>query len=220
MTPRARRAVFLDRDGTINAETPGFLTRVAQLRLLPGSAAAIAALNRAGFHVVVLTNQSALARGLLTERGLERIHATLIERLRKHHAHVDALFFCPHHPDGKVARYAKACDCRKPAQGLLERATRVLDLSLEGSYVIGDDARDVALAQGNALTPILVRTGKGRGEGSRKPARCSATACAVADDLSAAVAAILRPGAARSGSPAARVPRATPASKRPRGPAR
>jgi D-glycero-D-manno-heptose 1,7-bisphosphate phosphatase len=219
MTPRARRAVFLDRDGTINAETPGFLTRVAQLRLLPGSAAAIAALNRAGFHVVVLTNQSALARGLLTERGLERIHATLIERLRKHHAHVDALFFCPHHPDGKVARYAKACDCRKPAQGLLERATRVLDLSLEGSYVIGDDARDVALAQGNALTPILVRTGKGKEKEAQARALLG-DRLAVADDLSAAVAAILRPGAARSGSPAARVPRATPASKRPRGPAR
>lgn len=219
MTPRARRAVFLDRDGTINAETPGFLTRVAQLRLLPGSAAAIAALNRAGFHVVVLTNQSALARGLLTERGLERIHATLIERLRKHHAHVDALFFCPHHPDGKVVRYAKACDCRKPAQGLLERATRVLDLSLEGSYVIGDDARDVALAQGNALTPILVRTGKGKEKEAQARALLG-DRLAVADDLSAAVAAILRPGAARSGSPAARVPRATPASKRPRGPAR
>lgn len=219
MTPRARRAVFLDRDGTINAETPGFLTRVAQLRLLPGSAAAIAALNRAGFHVVVLTNQSALARGLLTERGLERIHATLIERLRKHHAHVDALFFCPHHPDGRVAHYAKACDCRKPAQGLLERATRVLDLSLEGSYVIGDDARDVALAQGNALTPILVRTGKGKEKEAQARALLG-DRLAVADDLSAAVAAILRPGAARSGSPAARVPRATPASKRPRGPAR
>jgi D-glycero-D-manno-heptose 1,7-bisphosphate phosphatase len=195
MTPRARRAVFLDRDGTINAETPGFLTRVAQLRLLPGSAAAIAALNRAGFHVVVLTNQSALARGLLTERGLERIHATLIERLRKHHAHVDALFFCPHHPDGKVARYAKACDCRKPAQGLLERATRVLDLSLEGSYVIGDDARDVALAQGNALTPILVRTGKGKEKEAQARALLG-DRLAVADDLSAAVAAIV--GSARS----------------------
>jgi D-glycero-D-manno-heptose 1,7-bisphosphate phosphatase len=195
MTPRARRAVFLDRDGTINAETPGFLTRVAQLRLLPGSAAAIAALNRAGFHVVVLTNQSALARGLLTERGLERIHATLIERLRKQQAHVDALFFCPHHPDGKVVRYAKACDCRKPAQGLLERATRVLDLSLEGSYVIGDDARDVALAQGNALTPILVRTGKGKEKEAQARALLG-DRLAVADDLSAAVAAIV--GSARS----------------------
>lgn len=191
MTSRARRAVFLDRDGTINAETPGFLTRVAQLRLLPGSAAAIAALNRAGYHVVVLTNQSALARGLLTERGLERIHGALIERLQRHRAHVDALFFCPHHPDGKVARYAKTCDCRKPAQGLLERATRVLDLTLDGSFVIGDDARDVALAQGNALTPILVRTGKGREKESEARARLGKR-LRVADDLSAAVATILR----------------------------
>ncbi|MBK6941170.1 MAG: HAD-IIIA family hydrolase [Planctomycetes bacterium] len=196
MSARPRRAVFLDRDGTINAETPGFLTRVAQLRLLPGSADAIAALNRAGYHVVVLTNQSALARGLLTERGLERIHTTLIERLRKKHAHVDALFFCPHHPDGKVERYAKTCDCRKPAQGLLERATRVLDLTLDGSFVIGDDARDVALAQGNALTPILVCTGKGREKESEARAQLGKR-LRVVDDLSAAVDLVLRRRAGR-----------------------
>lgn len=196
MSVRPRRAVFLDRDGTINAETSGFLTRIAQLRLLPSSGAAIAALNRAGYHVVVLTNQSALARGLLTERGLERIHATLIERLRKQHAHVDALFFCPHHPDGKVARYAKTCDCRKPAQGLLERATRVLDLTLDGSFVIGDDARDVALAQGNALTPILVRTGKGREKESEARAQLGKR-LRVVDDLSAAVDLVLRRRAGR-----------------------
>jgi D-glycero-D-manno-heptose 1,7-bisphosphate phosphatase len=119
-------------------------------------------LNAAGVAVALLTNQSAVARGLLDEAGLTAIHAELERRLALEGARLDHLAYCPHHPDGEVARYAVSCRCRKPAPGMLEDAASALDSDLDRSFVIGDDLRDLELVEAApGIVPILVRTGKG-----------------------------------------------------------
>lgn len=150
MTARpGRRAVFLDRDGTV-VRDPGFLREPDRLEILPGAPAALRALAAGGFALVVVTNQSAVARGLLDEQTLERIHARLRAVLSREGVHLDGIFACPHHPTEGVPPYRTACSCRKPAPGLLLRAAERLDLDLGSSFGIGDRERDVeaALAAG------------------------------------------------------------------------
>ncbi|MFG0319347.1 MAG: D-glycero-beta-D-manno-heptose 1,7-bisphosphate 7-phosphatase [Planctomycetota bacterium JB042] len=159
---RKRRAVFLDRDGTINVERDEWLARPDQLRLIRGAAGAIRRLNDAGYAVVVVTNQSGVARGFLREEALDEIHAELRRRLARAGAHVDAILHCPHHPTEGRAPYRRRCRCRKPAKGMLDRAVKGQGLTLRGSWIVGDAVRDLRLAEGNELTPVLVRTGKGR----------------------------------------------------------
>jgi D-glycero-D-manno-heptose 1,7-bisphosphate phosphatase len=159
----ARPAVFLDRDGTIIREVD-YLRSPDQVRLLPGAADAIKGLNEAGFAVVMATNQSGIARGLLTEDDLARIHAVVLRRLARHGARVDAVYYCPHHPEATVAAYRKRCRCRKPCAGMLRRAARELDLDLARSYVIGDRARDLEPGHRLRCTTILLRTGYGARE--------------------------------------------------------
>jgi D-glycero-D-manno-heptose 1,7-bisphosphate phosphatase len=185
---RLKRAVFLDRDGTI-IEDVGYLHRAEQLALYPWTADAIRALNRAGLPVVVVTNQSAIARGLLTEPVLADIHRELSGRLAAGGATVDAYYYCPHHPDGPVAEYAMACDCRKPAAGLIERAARELGLDPHRSYVVGDKWVDVGLARAVGARAILVRSGHGAAEEQERPVHLDADA--VLDNLAAAASWIL-----------------------------
>jgi D-glycero-D-manno-heptose 1,7-bisphosphate phosphatase len=185
---RLSPAVFLDRDGTIIEEV-GYLHRADQLVLFPWAVDAIRALNRAGLPVVVVTNQSAIARGLLTEPVLVDIHRDLAERLAAGGARVDAYYYCPHHPDGPVAEYATTCDCRKPATGLIERAARELGLDPHRSYVVGDKWVDVALARGVGARAILVRSGHGAAEEQARPRHLDADA--VLDNLAAAASWIL-----------------------------
>lgn len=167
-----RRAVFLDRDGTIiHGDPPEWICSPADVRLLDGAADAIRRMNDAGFVVVIVTNQSGLARGYFTEEDLAAIHSVMLDRLRRRGARIDAIYTCPHHPDAKLAKYRKVCDCRKPKQGLVRRAVKELGLTLRGSFVSGDATRDVLLAKGNELTPILVLTGKG--ESLRQEARAA-----------------------------------------------
>lgn len=186
------RVVFLDRDGTLNVEVEGFLTRPDQLRLLQGAGDAVARLNRAGYRVALISNQSAIGRGLLTEAGLEEIHRELARRLAEHGGFLDSIDYCPHHPDACVAAYRAVCDCRKPSPGLLHRAARRWDADLERSHLIGDDLRDVELALAAPVTPWLVRTGKGRQAEAAARARLGPR-LRVVDDLAGAVDAILRP---------------------------
>jgi D-glycero-D-manno-heptose 1,7-bisphosphate phosphatase len=155
-----RPAVFLDRDGTINREV-NYLCDPSQLRLLPGTADAIRRLNLAHFAVVVLTNQSAVARGLLDENTLMQIHTRLIERLARRGAVIDAVYHCPHHPEAGQPPYRRRCDCRKPLKGMLHRAVRDLGIQVEGSYVVGDSRRDTDLALNTPLVSIrLARRGR------------------------------------------------------------
>lgn len=155
------RAAFLDRDGTI-LEEKGYVTEPAAVALLPGAAAAIAALNRAGWRVVVVTNQAAVARGLMTEADLAAVHRRMVADLAALGAQVDAVYACPHHPEGLVAGYRTECDCRKPAPGLLRRAAADHGLDLAASVMVGDALRDLEAGRAAGVgATVLVRTGLG-----------------------------------------------------------
>lgn len=197
------RAVFLDRDGTLNVEVDGFLCRPEQLRLIPGVGGALHRLAEAGFLRIVLSNQSGIARGLFDEATLEAIHDRLRAELRISGASLDAIYYCPHHPDGIVPRHRIECLCRKPRRGMLERAVAEHAIDLRASYLIGDDLRDVELALDSALTPILVRTGKGRKVESAAKERLG-DRLVVAEDLPTAVDWILDRESKRSFTPTAR----------------
>ena len=153
-----RRAVFLDRDGTIIADAD-YLNRADQIRLLPGAAAALKRLREAGFLLVVVTNQSAIARGWLTEEELADIHAALDRLLAASGAAVDAYYHCPHLPDAPVKRYAVACRCRKPQPGLIERAALELGLDPRRCYAVGDSERDVEAGRRCGCRTVLLGAG-------------------------------------------------------------
>jgi D-glycero-D-manno-heptose 1,7-bisphosphate phosphatase len=158
---KRRPAVFVDRDGTLNREVE-YLRRVADLRLLPGTAAAVRRLAAAGFAVVVITNQSGVARGLVDSTTLARIHETLVRRLAAADAHLAGIYVCPHHPEFGTPPLRRRCRCRKPAAGLVHRAARELNLDLRRSYCVGDGPSDVGLAAATATRGVLVLTGHGR----------------------------------------------------------
>jgi D-glycero-D-manno-heptose 1,7-bisphosphate phosphatase len=185
----SRPAVFLDRDGTM-IEDSGYLSRVEDIAPFPWMVDAVRALNRAGLVVVVVTNQSGIARGMVTEEQMFRIHGRIDELLNSGGAEVAAYYHCPHHPEGIVAPFAGVCGCRKPAPGLVDRAAADLDLDVARSYVIGDKWIDVALARAVGAKGVLVRTGYGAGE-EKSPAP-GVTADAVVDNLAAAASWILR----------------------------
>lgn len=158
MSGNRKTAVFLDRDGTINHDT-NYLSDPAELRLIPGAARAIARLNQAGLTVVVVTNQSGLARGFYTHDDLRAVHAEMDRLLRAQGAEVDAYYHCPHHPEGVVEHLAVRCDCRKPGTGMIEQAAQELGLRLEGSFMVGDRPGDVSCALAAGLYAVRVLSG-------------------------------------------------------------
>jgi D-glycero-D-manno-heptose 1,7-bisphosphate phosphatase len=160
---QGRRAVFLDRDGTLIQEK-GYLKDPAEVVLEEGAAEAVARLNRFGFAVVLVTNQSGIARGYYTEEDVAAVHQRLGALLVAEHARLDALYYCPHHPEGVVEEYRKTCSCRKPAVGLYKRASDALGIELQDSYMIGDKLTDMEAARRLGLTGILVKTGYGGDE--------------------------------------------------------
>lgn len=146
---RAARLVLIDRDGVINRDSAEYIKSVEEWQPLPGSLEAIAALTRAGFRVAVVTNQSGIGRGLLTEETLAAIHATMRAAVEAAGGRIDGIFHCPHRPD-------EGCDCRKPRPGLLRQAAETLGLAVEGAPFIGDKASDVDAARAAGAKPILV----------------------------------------------------------------
>jgi D-glycero-D-manno-heptose 1,7-bisphosphate phosphatase len=178
-----KRAVFLDRDGTLIQDI-GYLRFPREVAFYPWSVDAVRALNQAGLSVVVTTNQSGVARGILTEPMIEDVHRHVSMLLDAGGAHVDAYYYCPHHPDGKVARYAQACDCRKPGRGLVDRAVREFGVDPARSFVVGDRWVDVALGRAIGAEAVLVRTGYGISEEQERPGDLAADA--VVDNLIAA----------------------------------
>lgn len=148
-------AVFLDRDGTI-IEDPGYLRDCSQVRLLPGAVEAIRQFRRAGFRVVVVTNQSAVARGYLTEAQLAAIHDHLRRMLAAHGAPLDGVYYCPYHPEGVVDAYRKSSDWRKPDCGMLQAAAGDLGLDLAQSWMIGDSAGDVEAGRRAGCRTVLL----------------------------------------------------------------
>ena len=158
-----RPAVFLDRDGTIN-EQMGYVNHLSRFQLLPGVARAIRSLNEAGLPVVVVTNQSGLARGYFPESLLEAVHAEMYRLLAQEGARLDGLYVCPHHPEAREERFRLDCDCRKPRTGLLERAAAELGLDLGRSYMVGDRWSDLRCGAAVGASTILVLTGYGLGD--------------------------------------------------------
>jgi D-glycero-D-manno-heptose 1,7-bisphosphate phosphatase len=150
-----RAAVFLDRDGTLIRDVK-YLCAVEQIEILPGAAAALLLLRAHGFKLVVVTNQSAVARGRLSELDLQAIHAEIMERLGRDGAVLDAIYYCPHHPTEGLGDFRRICECRKPKTGMIERAARELDLDPKLSYVVGDKWTDIELAQGAGATGIFI----------------------------------------------------------------
>ena len=149
------RLVILDRDGVINQDSEDFITSPEAWKPIPGSVAAIARLCQAGYKVVVATNQSGIGRGLLDMDTLGRIHARMLNVVRKRGGEIDGIFFCPHKPED-------ACSCRKPEPGLLNEIADRLKMNLSGVYVVGDSERDIVAARRAMARPVLVRTGNGK----------------------------------------------------------
>ena len=156
-------AVFLDRDGTIN-EQMGYVNHLSRLVILSGVVEGVRLLNHHGFHVVVVSNQSGVARGYFPIDLVHEIHRFIKDHLAKNRAVVDGIFFCPHHPDGTVPEYSIQCDCRKPKIGLIQQACKSMEIDLPNSYVIGDRCEDLELAHRAGTKGVLVKTGYGLGE--------------------------------------------------------
>jgi D-glycero-D-manno-heptose 1,7-bisphosphate phosphatase len=143
--PNGVPTAFLDRDGVLNVDR-GYVHRSEELEFLTGAPEAVRLLNDAGYRTVVVTNQSGIARGLYDEAELQGFHAYMREQLAAYGARIDAIYYCPHHPQGSVARFAIACDCRKPKTGLLEQAARDCAVDRKRSFLIGDKDDDVTAA--------------------------------------------------------------------------
>lgn len=179
------KAVFLDRDGTI-IEDSGFVHEPGKVKLLPGAAQAIKRLNDQGFLVVVVTNQSGIARGLYPVADYTAVQRRLSELLEGHGAHLDGAYFCPHHP-----RFTGPCDCRKPGLKLFQEAAEALDIDPARSWWVGDRLTDVQPAAKLGGRAILLATG----EGNLDQGQARALGVTVVADLAAGVDKIVRPGA-------------------------
>jgi len=163
MKVKRRPAVFIDRDGTIN-EQMGYINHLSRFRMLPGVGEAIRLLNERDLLVIVISNQSGVARGYFPMDLVHRVHDLMKEALEKSSARVDAVFFCPHYPTGSVPEYTMQCNCRKPKTGLVEEACRSFDIDLKNSFVVGDRYTEIELSRRLNIKGILVRTGYGLGE--------------------------------------------------------
>jgi D-glycero-D-manno-heptose 1,7-bisphosphate phosphatase len=164
----SRPAVFLDRDGTL-IEEHGYLERLEDLVVFPWTADALRLLKRGGFATVVITNQSAIARGLIDEAFLDKTHRTLDSKLASAGGVIDRYYFCPHYPDAKIARYRQQCGCRKPAPGMIEQACREMDLDPARSVMVGDRWLDIACGHAAGIRGVLVRSGHGASEEQMTP---------------------------------------------------
>jgi D-glycero-D-manno-heptose 1,7-bisphosphate phosphatase len=184
-----RSAVFLDRDGTL-IEERGYLDRLDLLALYPWTADAVRLLNRAGLTTVVVTNQSAVGRGIVDEPFVAQAHQELDRRLASGNAKIDRYYFCPHHPDATLEAYRRACRCRKPGPGMIEQACRDMGIDPQRSVMVGDKWLDVATGQAAGTRTVLVRTGHGADQEVHAPE--GARADAILNNLMEAVGWILR----------------------------
>ena len=184
-----RRAVFLDRDGTINEER-GYLDRLDRLELYPYAVDAVRLLNRAGFLTVVVTNQGGIGRGIIDEAFLAQVHAVIDQRMTAGHARIDRFYYCPHHPDAVTVELRGPCTCRKPLPGMIERACRELSIDPTRSYMVGDRIIDVRSGQAAGARSILLRSGHGARDEELHGADVAADA--ILNNLMEAVGWILR----------------------------
>ena len=153
-----RGAVFFDRDGTLNVDKD-YLYKVEDFEWLEDAPQAIRWANEHGLFVIVVTNQSGVARGYFTEDDVNRLHAWMNEDLQRFGAHIDAFYYCPHLPNGSVDPYAVECDCRKPKPGLIERACVDFSIDRGKSLLIGDKPREVECAETADVRGVLYEGG-------------------------------------------------------------
>lgn len=148
-------AVFLDRDGVLTEEC-GYVTSVEHLHIFPFARRCVRQIQEKGYYAIAITNQSGVARGLFSEEELMRMNAYLIRQTG-----ADAVYYCPHHPEGKVEKYRKVCQCRKPGIGMIQEACKEFDIDLKDSYMVGDRAGDILAGQNAGVKTILVESGYG-----------------------------------------------------------
>jgi histidinol-phosphate phosphatase family protein len=173
VTPRVNKAVFLDRDGTIARDVP-YCSSPEDFKLLPGAADGIRLLNKHGFKVVVVTNQSGIARGYFTEEMLAKIHDKMHRDLAKSGAHIDAIYYCPHHPEDN-------CECRKPKPKMLLQAASDLNIDLGKSYVIGDKTMDIEMGKNVGCETVLIAEGNKEEEKDKQVPSPDYTASSIDD---------------------------------------
>jgi D-glycero-D-manno-heptose 1,7-bisphosphate phosphatase len=188
-----RRAVFIDRDGTISEEV-GYVNHPARYRVFPYASEAVKLLNDAGWLAVLVTNQAGVARGYFAEEMIGAVHGILGRELARGGARLDAVYYCPHHPTVGAAPYRLDCDCRKPRPGLVRRAADDLSIDLSESWMVGDRYGDVELARNAGVRSALVLSGYGLGEWEHQRDTWQHQPDLVADDLLEAVRKILEGG--------------------------
>lgn len=160
---RKPKAVFLDRDGTINEEM-GYINHVSRLQVFGFVPKAIKILNDCGYLVFIITNQSGIARGYFTENLVQEVHSRLLKIVSEEHGKIEKIYYCPHHPTEGSDKYRLDCPCRKPKPGMIETAQKEFNIALNQSYIIGDRYKDIEFGQALGLKTILVLTGYGIGE--------------------------------------------------------
>ncbi len=158
-----RRAVFIDRDGTISEEV-GYINHPSRFRLFSYAAEAIKHLNDNGWFAMLVTNQAGVARGYFSEEMIQTVHAALNAELDRHGAKLDAIYYCAHHPSVGEPPYRFDCDCRKPKPGLITRAAKDFEIDISESWMVGDRYSDIELARNAGLKSAFVLSGYGRGE--------------------------------------------------------
>jgi D-glycero-D-manno-heptose 1,7-bisphosphate phosphatase len=181
-----RRAVFIDRDGTISEEV-GYINHVSRFRLFPYAPAAIKRLNENGWLAIVITNQAGVARGYFSEDTIQAVHDAMTNELKSNGAQLDAVYYCAHHPSVGEPPYRFDCDCRKPKPGLILRAAKNFDIDLKKSWMVGDRYSDVELARNAGVKSMFVLSGYGRGEWEHQRASWTEQPDLVAEDLLEAV---------------------------------
>jgi D-glycero-D-manno-heptose 1,7-bisphosphate phosphatase len=155
-TINQQKVVLLDRDGVINRDSPAYIKSWDEFEFLPGSLEALKLLHQDGFTTIIITNQSAIGRGMITSEILEGMHRRMSETVRSHGGRIEDIFYCPHRPD-------EGCDCRKPKTGLIDQARKKYSLILSGAMMVGDSAKDIECARNaGCRAAILVKTGNGR----------------------------------------------------------
>lgn len=162
------RAVFLDRDGVIIADT-GYIDSIKRVFFLPGVAEGLKKLQEKGFMLVIITNQSGVARGFFSEQTLKGINKNILDRLKIQGVEIEKVYYCPHHPEGKIKEYTLQCDCRKPLPGMILQAARELNIDLGASFLIGDSERDILAGQSAGCKTILLKNPKKELNSSVKP---------------------------------------------------
>jgi D-glycero-D-manno-heptose 1,7-bisphosphate phosphatase len=158
-----KAAVFLDRDGTINEEM-GYINHRDRFIIFPFVAESIKVFNSLNFRVIVVTNQSGIARGYFDESLVVELHDRLINEMKEQKAIIDAIYYCPHHPAEGTGKYLLDCNCRKPRPGMIETAVKEYDIDLDESYMIGDRYKDILFAKRLNIKSAFVLTGYGKGE--------------------------------------------------------